>query len=239
MTTVALLVNPARADAVRLADETVAWLAARGHRSRVLVLDHAGQVRDGGGARDEDAAPDVDAPPDDRALNDDTVPGDTGGTDSIAVDLSGSELAVSLGGDGTFLRLAASAWAAGVPVLGVNFGRLGYLPEVQPHALFPALERTLAGDASVEERTALWVTVAAGGHTDASPGAGGPWLALNEVVLEKTVFGHTVRLAAAIDGDPFITYSADGLLVATPTGSTAYNLSAGGPVLSRACRRWW
>ena len=128
------------------------------------------------------------------------------------MDLSGSELAVSLGGDGTFLRLAASAWAAGVPVLGVNFGRLGYLPEVQPHALFPALERTLAGDASVEERTALWVTVAAGGPTDASPGAGGPWLALNEVVLEKTVFGHTVRLAAAIDGDPFITYSADGLL---------------------------
>jgi NAD+ kinase len=149
--------------------------------------------------------------------------------DPAGTDLSGADLAVSLGGDGTFLRLVPLAHAADVPVLGVNFGRLGYLLELQPDDLLPTLEHALAGDVRISERCAVEVSVGDGS-------LGGPWLALNEIVLEKTVFGHTVRLATEIDGEEFLGYSADGLLVATPTGSTAYNLSAGGPVLDPELR---
>jgi len=144
------------------------------------------------------------------------------------------DLAVSLGGDGTMLRTVALASASGTPVLGVNFGRLGYLTEVEPEGLESALERFLTGDYGVEERITLEVTVEA-----AQPGASGPSrrvIVLNEAVVEKTVPGHTIRVAASIAGRPFVTYAADGLLVATPTGSTAYNLSARGPILSPGLR---
>lgn len=139
------------------------------------------------------------------------------------------DLVVSLGGDGTILR--AVQWAAprGVPVLGVNLGRLGYLTEVEPTGLDGALARFLAGDYAVERRMMLDVAVE---PTGAGPAEAVHHLALNEAVLEKTVPGHTVRLASAIAGRPFLTYGADGVLVATPTGSTAYNLSARGPILS-------
>ena len=141
-------------------------------------------------------------------------------------------MAVSLGGDGTFLRVVPLAWAADVPVFGVNFGRLGYLPDLVPDQVRVALSRVFEGEAVIEARCALEVTI-----TDRSRGdAVSTHLALNEVVLEKIDFGHTVRLATSIDGEDVLTYSADGLIVATPTGSTAYNLSAGGPVLSPALR---
>jgi NAD+ kinase len=140
------------------------------------------------------------------------------------------DLAVSLGGDGTMLCTVDRA--DGLPVLGVNVGRLGYLTEVDAGELMPALERFLSRDYQVEERMTLEVLV------DRS-GSGGPpvdphaaRVALNEAVVEKTLSGHTVRIALAIAGRPFITYAADGLLVSTPTGSTAYNLSARGPVAS-------
>ncbi|HUY63102.1 MAG TPA: NAD(+)/NADH kinase [Acidimicrobiales bacterium] len=141
------------------------------------------------------------------------------------------DLAVSLGGDGTMLRTVALASGGGVPVLGVNLGRLGYLTEVEPSGLRQALTRFLAGDYLVEQRMTLEVAIDRG---DGAPPAVFP--ALNEAVVEKTVPGHTVRVAASIAGRPFVTYAADGLLVSTPTGSTAYNLSARGPILSPRLR---
>lgn len=147
------------------------------------------------------------------------------------IDLDGADLLVSLGGDGTLLRSVDSALDSGVPVLGVNLGRLGFLTEVEPAGLEDALGRFLEGRYEVEERMTLSVVVT---------GADGTVLdglcALNEATVEKTVPGHTVRIAASIDGTPFVTFASDGLLLATPTGSTAYNLSARGPLLSPRLR---
>jgi NAD+ kinase len=148
---------------------------------------------------------------------------------SVSVD--GADLLVSLGGDGTLLRAVESAASAGIPVLGVNIGRLGYLTQVEPAGLEDALDRFVSGAYRVEERMTLHITVT---------GPDGEVLlertALNEATVEKTVPGHTVRIGLSIDGRPFVTYAADGLLVSTPTGSTAYNLSARGPVLSPRLR---
>jgi len=147
------------------------------------------------------------------------------------IDLDGADLLVSLGGDGTLLRSVDNALPTGVPVLGVNLGRLGYLTEVEPAGLETALSRFLEGDYEVEERMTLSVAV-----TTADGRVTQERCALNEATVEKTVPGHTVRIAASIDGTPFVTYAADGLLLATPTGSTAYNLSARGPLLSPRLR---
>lgn len=145
--------------------------------------------------------------------------------------LHGADLAVSLGGDGTILRTVNLAWAADVPVLGVNLGRLGYLTEVEPSGLESALERFLSEDFVLEDRMMLDVAWQ-GPNLDGDSSC----LALNEAVVEKTVPGHTIRLTATIAKRPFVTYAADGLLVATPTGSTAYNLSVRGPILSPRLR---
>jgi len=147
------------------------------------------------------------------------------------IDLDGADLLVSLGGDGTLLRSVDSALATSVPVLGVNLGLLGYLTEVEPAGLEDALARFLDGRYEVEERMTLSVTITAADGTILDEQS-----ALNEATVEKTVPGHTVRIAASIDGTPFVTYAADGLLLATPTGSTAYNLSARGPLLSPRMR---
>jgi NAD+ kinase len=147
------------------------------------------------------------------------------------LDLAGVDLLVSLGGDGTLLRAVDSALDASVPVLGVNLGLLGYLTEVEPAGLEDALERFLAGRYEVDERMTLAVTVRSADGTVVDERS-----ALNEATVEKTVPGHTVRIAASIDGHPFVTYAADGLLTSTPTGSTAYNLSARGPLLSPRLR---
>ena len=137
----------------------------------------------------------------------------------------GLALAVSLGGDGTMLHTVNLIGGAGVPILGVNAGHLGYLTEVDGADVHDAVGRFLSGDYALESRMSLAVTV--GGVTHH---------ALNEAVVEKTVSGHTVRVAVAINDRPFTTYAADGLIVATPTGSTAYNLSARGPIVSPAHR---
>jgi NAD+ kinase len=151
------------------------------------------------------------------------------------LDGDGVDLAVSLGGDGTMLRTVAMAAGRGTPVLGVNLGQLGYLTEVEAPALERALERFIDGDYEVEERMTLEVEIVRAGQNGPTAGES-PYFVLNEAVVEKTVPGHTVRLTASIAGRPFVTYLADGLLVATPTGSTAYNLSARGPILSPLLR---
>jgi NAD+ kinase len=138
------------------------------------------------------------------------------GTDAL-------DLAVSLGGDGTMLRTVDLVTGAGVPVLGINVGNLGYLTEVEPSDLEHALERFLAGDYRIEERMTLDVDT--GGKFPTQ-------VALNEAWLDKLHPGHTVHLRLDIAGEPFTTYAADGFIVSTATGSTAYNLSVRGPILS-------
>ncbi|MGH9269156.1 MAG: NAD(+)/NADH kinase, partial [Acidimicrobiales bacterium] len=142
----------------------------------------------------------------------------------------GLDLAVSVGGDGTMLRAVDLVGAAGVPVLGVHGGHLGYLTEVEPPGLHAALGRFFAGDHGIEERMTLEVAVEGG------PGPAAARMALNEAWLEKIERGHTVRIAVSLGGRSFLTYVADGLIVATATGSTAYNLSARGPILSPGLR---
>ncbi|MGH9282546.1 MAG: NAD(+)/NADH kinase [Acidimicrobiales bacterium] len=135
------------------------------------------------------------------------------------------DLAVSLGGDGTMLRTVDLVAGSDVPVLGVNVGHLGYLTEVEPAGLTTALERFLAGDHRVEDRMSLEVEV----HT---AGTAQIHLCLNEAVLEKTESGHSIRLDLSVNEQHFLTCTADGLIVSTPTGSTAYNFSARGPIVS-------
>ncbi|MDQ2678885.1 MAG: NAD(+)/NADH kinase [Actinomycetota bacterium] len=138
---------------------------------------------------------------------------------------AGLDLMVSLGGDGTMLRAVDLAAADSVPVLGINLGQLGYLTEVEPSGVRMALKRFLAGSYSIEERMRLEVTVhRSGAETERLT-------ALNEAVLEKSEMGHTVRLDVELDGLPFTSYVSDGLILATPTGSTAYAFSVRGPII--------
>jgi len=137
-------------------------------------------------------------------------------------------LAVSLGGDGTMLRTVDLVEEEEVPVLGVNVGLLGYLTEVEPNAMTLALERFFDGDYGIDDRMMLSVTI----RSKRSIVDGWSFRALNEAVVEKTQSGHTVRMLVSIGGEVFTSYAADGLIVATPTGSTAYSLSARGPIVS-------
>lgn len=138
--------------------------------------------------------------------------------------ISEADLVLSLGGDGTMLRSVRLLEGAAVPVLGINLGSLGYLAEVEPDRCVESLTKFAEGPGGwqLDERMMLDVEV-----NGVRVGR-----ALNEAVVEKAESGHTVRLLARIDGEPFTYYAADGLIVATPTGSTAYSLSARGPIVS-------
>jgi len=137
------------------------------------------------------------------------------------------DLAISFGGDGTFLRAAHMCRDARVPVLGVNLGRLGFLAEVERHDLGPALRAVAAGQYRVEERDTLTMHV---NDADGEPLTSG-W-ALNEVAVEKTARQRLLLTDVHIDGTFFARVGADALILATATGSTAYALSAGGPIVS-------
>ena len=119
---------------------------------------------------------------------------------------------ISLGGDGTMLHAVDLVYPAPVPILGVNVGQLGYLTEVEPDELDASLPRLLAGDFDVSERMVLAV------HVMSSGAAAGTWFALNEAAFEKQRSGHLIRLDVSINGSPFTTYAADGVIVATPDG---------------------
>jgi NAD+ kinase len=137
----------------------------------------------------------------------------------------GCELVVVLGGDGTFLRAAELARNAGIPVLGVNLGRIGFLAEAEAEAIDRVLEHVVARDYRVEERLTLDVVVRHEGRVIEQG-----W-ALNEASLEKGPRWGVLGVAVEIDGRPVSTFGCDGVLISTPTGSTAYAFSAGGPVL--------
>ena len=210
MATVGILLHHERDQAAELARDAADWLGERGHEVRLPLRDAgiAGLASLG--------VAEAEFP---RAL----------------------DLAVSIGGDGTMLRTVDLVAADGVPVVGVNVGQLGYLTEVEPPGLRMALKRFLAGSYEVEERMLLRIgvetarplpeVVGDGGGRSGHRGDPATFLALNEAVLEKTPMGHTVRLGVSIDGEMFTPYAADGLIVATPTGSTAYAFSARGPIV--------
>jgi NAD+ kinase len=139
----------------------------------------------------------------------------------------GLDLVVALGGDGTLLRAVGLVLAAEVPVLGVNAGRLGFLTEVEADGLPAALDAVRSGDYHVERRTTLAARVLVDGQDVAED------LAVNDVVLEKAPRERLAAVAVRLgDGGPFARYAADGVMVASPTGSTAYSFSAGGPIVS-------
>lgn len=132
---------------------------------------------------------------------------------------------VVLGGDGTILQTgrAISSWQ--VPVLGVNFGQLGFLTEVEASEINEALDEVLKGNYHLDERIMLRAQVFRQGNLVESS------LAVNDVVITKGAFARIVRFEAFVDGEFFSSYHADGIIVASPTGSTAYSLSAGGPLV--------
>ncbi len=142
-------------------------------------------------------------------------------------DVAAADLVVSLGGDGSILRAVRLAADAGVAVLGVNFGKLAYLAEVEPGAARKAIQRWLTGEFDIVELMRLVVQV----RTAAGDISGEPLRALNEVVVEKLDRGRSIRIGLSLEGRYFTTYQADGLIVASPTGSTAYSLSVRGPIL--------
>ena len=207
MATVAIVLNESRARAVELAHEAAAWLRAQGHAVRIPD-DEAAAV----GLAEHACPPELLGP--------------------------GADLAVSLGGDGTILRTVGMVAHHQVPVLGVNIGRLGYLAHVEPDALCTALERFTSGDYRVEERLLLCVRIDPGPGADgrSGPTEVGDLLALNEAVVEKPSAGQVVHVGVNVDGRFFTSYAADGMIVATPTGSTAYAFSARGPIIDPAHR---
>lgn len=136
-----------------------------------------------------------------------------------------ADLVVALGGDGTLLGLARAVGTRRVPILGVNLGTLGFLAEFNVDELIPAIERVLAGELRLEQRTRLEAVVEREGVEI------GRHLALNDAVIAKSALARMIDVETYADGLWVANYRADGLIVSTPTGSTAYNLSAGGPIL--------
>lgn len=157
--------------------------------------------------------------------------------------IEGVDLAVALGGDGTILRVAHLAGTSGIPILGLNFGRLGFLANTSEDGVVAAVAAALSGDVVEERRTNLRVDVVCDGEVDpyedtADLGEGGgrfprkPIFALNEVAVTRGAFGRMIDFELGISGAHIADMRGDGLVVATATGSTAYALSAGGPLVS-------
>jgi len=135
------------------------------------------------------------------------------------------DLLIVLGGDGTLLSMARAVGDLGTPILGVNLGDLGFLTATTLDEMLPAAEAALAGRMAVDERMMLAARLVRGGATL------GEFVALNDVVITKSAMSRIINLRVAVEGQYATAYRADGLIISTPTGSTAYCLSAGGPIL--------
>jgi NAD+ kinase len=193
-----LLVHPSRLDAQELAVGVAALLRASGVQPVALAADIHGTAL---------------ADCEDLEIADPADPA------------AGCELVCILGGDGTILRGAELSRGAGVPLLGVNLGHVGFLAEAEREDLAVTVERIVARDYDVEERITLEVSAIQDGVAVFTS-----W-ALNEVTVEKASRERMIELTVEIDGRPLSTWGCDGLVMATPTGSTAYAFSAGGPVV--------
>lgn len=155
------------------------------------------------------------------------------GVDAVPVEsaaIGSPELAVALGGDGTILKAVHILGQIDVPILGVNLGRLGFLSGAQGDDLLEAVSSALAGDVCVERRQTIEATVVAGGRE------AGSYRALNEVFVGRGAMSRSIELEIDVNGSVIGRYLCDGVIAATPTGSTAYALSAGGPVVAPGVR---
>ena len=194
MKSIAIILNPEKPDAVRMACELVPWLEERGVR---IIAEH-------------DAAIAMNAP----SLSRDEK------------ELASVDFALVMGGDGTLLRASHIFSPAGVPMLAIRFGKFGFLTDTEPAALRDALEKVIQGRYKIDERMMLQAEVIREGKRI------GKAEALNDFVITKGPLARMLRLGTHVSGTYISTYSADGLIVATPTGSTAYSLSAGGPLVA-------
>ena len=156
------------------------------------------------------------------------APGDA--RDRIGSELSTTDLVCVLGGDGTFLRTARAIGGSGVPALGINLGRVGFLAKVETHGLEHALDQVEAGDYSIEERLRISARVVRADGTSEDHAC------LNEVVVARGTRVRMIQLEVEVSGSHLATYLADAVVVATPTGSTAYSFSAGGSILDPRLR---
>lgn len=138
---------------------------------------------------------------------------------------SRADIIIVLGGDGTMLSVARLVGGRGVPILGINLGGLGFITEVNRNEVFGALEEALAGDSLIEER--IMLTAAVYRHSEKVA----DFVVLNDAVINKGALARIIGLETYVDGLYVTSYRADGLIISTPTGSTAYSLSAGGPIL--------
>lgn len=136
-----------------------------------------------------------------------------------------ADFAVSMGGDGTFLRTASRVLPQGMPIIGINMGRLGFLADVSSGEIDRIVECLMSGTYRVEERTVLQIA-----YSDGWPN--GVPFALNEVAVSKLDNSSMIAIRVDVDGQYLTTYQADGLIINTPTGSTGYALSVGGPIMS-------
>lgn len=152
------------------------------------------------------------------------------GAEIVSGSADDAGLVVALGGDGTILKAAHLLAGADVPIFGINLGRLGFLCGADDTDPLASVRAVVAGEAREQRRTTLHAEATHGGRP------AGAHYALNEVFIGRTAGGRAVEIAVAVDGEPFASWLCDGLIVATPTGSTAYALSAGGPIVAPGLR---
>ncbi|MBO0857091.1 MAG: NAD(+)/NADH kinase [Chloracidobacterium sp.] len=195
--TIGAVIGPRKPEALKVVCELREWCEARGIELRVVDSVDAQ-------ATETEGAP--------LAESDGELDGDV-------------DLIVVLGGDGTMLGAARMTGARQIPVLGVNFGFLGYLTEFTLEEMFPALENVRQGNFIVERRMMIDVDLNRSGE------AAAPRSALNDAVVTKAAAGRMIEIESYINGMFVNSFRADGMIVATPTGSTAYSLSAGGPIV--------
>jgi len=138
---------------------------------------------------------------------------------------AGIEMIVVLGGDGTLLSVARQVWNKNIPILGVNLGGLGFLTEITLNELYPVLEKVLRNEFEINEREVLNASVIRKGKRIAE------FIVLNDAVINKGALARIIDLETTINDEYLSTFRSDGLIISTPTGSTAYNLSAGGPIV--------
>ena len=139
-------------------------------------------------------------------------------------DFNDADFVISMGGDGTFLRAAGRVGNRQIPILGINMGRLGFLADVLPSEIESTLDRVLSGDYIIEDHTVIKL------ESDGEVVSCNPF-ALNDIAVLKRDSASMISIKARVNGDFLVNYRADGLIIATPTGSTAYSLSNGGPII--------